>query len=254
MAVDEAEPITHVLGTSIGAVNGALLSYIGREGMVDHWLSMRKRSEVLKTHFWKFLINKKTGWFNMDPLEGILEDVILENDARIPAWAAYVDFKDPKLVHVQNVNGWEAEYIEAILRSSAVIPVHELRQDRYGDGGYMQQTPLQFAIDQGAKKISVFMTGPLEWPQMNGWEVSGLKPLNAGLRGIDIILHQNFRRDVLKCLEKNKKPGYRKIDLKIYTPSRILSEIKSDDIQPEIIKKLLWEAYKETKDRLDGKV
>lgn len=255
-AVDEVDPITHTLGSSIGAVNSLLLSYLGSKMMTDQWLSMKKRSDILGTHFFSFLFNRRTGWYNMKPLGERLYSIARSTKRRIPAWATYVDFNTAQLFHTQNVEGWERNFVDAVLRSSSVSPAHTLIENRYGDGGYMEQTPLQFAIKGGATKISVFLTAPLSWESISGWEVSGIKPLSAALRGLEIMIHQNFRRDIRKCLRKNEKPGFKKIDLRIYAPSRVLTELDDNDIQPKVIKKVLNDAYKETRKQLktEGKI
>lgn len=155
-----------ICGTSIGAINAALLvSGFNAASLKDLWLSL-KRKNVFKVAFWRRLFKKWPGQprplFSTEPLRKLLEEHLNIEEIRnkntelyIPAISA----ERSKLSVFSN----EDITVEHIMASAAiplVFPAIRLAGEHYWDGGLMANTPLLPALDSGATEVFVILLSP----------------------------------------------------------------------------------------------
>jgi predicted patatin/cPLA2 family phospholipase len=92
------------------------------------------------------------------------------------------------------------------------------------DGGVREQTPLKQAIKSGHTDIIVILCNPITENPINKWKPTWPYPLSYGLRAIDIMEQEMMLDDIRECLAKNERPGYQKINLKVYSPKILLMD------------------------------
>lgn len=171
-----------IIGTSIGAVNGAVvaadptLDSVRR--LTEVWTSI-SRAEVFGgsvTARLKTIVTSKTHLFDNQRLREILsESLPVERieDLEVPfeCVAASVERASAHYFH-------SGPIVDAVLASSAVpglLPPVEIGGEHFLDGGLVASIPLDRAVEHGATEIYVLQVGrveePLEAPK-RPWEVA----------------------------------------------------------------------------------
>lgn len=187
-----------IVGTSVGAVNGAYLSsrwdLEGVEGLAEVWKGMR-RSEVFPTRlFGGFLglIGKRNHLVPIDGLRGIVERYVefdrLE-DAPIPLY----------VVATNLLTGLDrplsvGSSVEAVLASAAipgVFPPIVIDQTPYIDGGVVNNTPISHALDLGADEIWVLPAGIA-----CGLDEAPDSALAIVLQSVSLLVNRRLQRDI----------------------------------------------------------
>lgn len=172
-ALDEAgiEPDL-ILGTSIGAFNGAVMAdYPGREGV-----------DRLKG-FWEELIGAdlfQTGFFDRAVRVATLKPAIHET-RELRAIIEHAIHPDTRIEDLQirfqcvaasienTTERWfdEGRLVDAVLASSAVpalFPPVEIDGEHFYDGGLVDSVPLGRAVELGADRVYVLQVGRIESP------------------------------------------------------------------------------------------
>ncbi len=173
-----------VVGTSIGAVNGAFFAaeptLDGVERLGELWTSLRS-SDVFGTSVadrFRLLARSATHLLRNDPLRELLEGsfpVRTFDELQIPfeCVAACIETASARYFS-------EGPLVDAVLASSAIpglLPAVEIDGLHYLDGGLVASIPLDRAIERGATTIYVLQVGrieqPLEAPR-RPWEVAAV--------------------------------------------------------------------------------
>lgn len=171
-----------IIGTSIGAVNGAVVaadpSLDSVRRLTEVWTSI-SRAEVFGgsvTARLKTVITSKTHLFDNDRLRDIIA-------AALPV-ELIEDLAVPFECVAASVERASAHYfaagpiVDAVLASSAVpglLPPVEIDGEHFLDGGLVASIPLDRAVDQGATEIYVLQVGRVEEPLVaptRPWEVA----------------------------------------------------------------------------------
>jgi NTE family protein len=171
-----------ILGTSVGALNGAMVAVDPRLDMVERltglWLEVQ-RSGVLAGSVLgrvRTLARTRTHAHTNEPLRGLLEDVF--DEQRIEDLA--VPFQCVAASIERASEHWfsSGPVVEAVLASAAVpgaLPPVEIGGEHFLDGGIVNSIPVGRAVQLGARTVYVLHVGrierPLEpptWP----WEVA----------------------------------------------------------------------------------
>jgi NTE family protein len=185
-----------IVGTSIGAINGAHLAanptLQGALHLAEIWRSIR-RADVYPGGRWRSLwrlIRRRDSLYPNEPLRSMLKQTVTEartfGDLLIPMYitantlnshAIYLWGDDPA-----------ASIIEALLASTAVpaiFPPMRHNGYEYVDGGILTNLPLDVAVDRGATEIYALDVSYLNetLPSVNG-------ALTLVQRTIQIMLHQ----------------------------------------------------------------
>lgn len=161
-ALLEAEITPGVLvGTSIGAVNAAVLAADPSPGkvqtMCDFWTSVRPR-EVFPFYPWKMgrAMWRQGCLFPVESWRGVLERAIPYRqieDAAVPLRITATDFENGKPIVFDS-----GPVVDAVLASTAlplVFPPHQVVDRYYLDGALSDQVPLKPAVEIGAETIYV---------------------------------------------------------------------------------------------------
>lgn len=237
-------------GVSVGAINAAALAQYksGQEkDAIDTieklWLSINN-SSVRKFFFPPWLSAFwKTGVYSTKPLRKLLESHFDRGRVlgsgkllRIPAVS----------INTGKWNVWteqDKDILDGVMASSAFPGMFETPRAKgqfWTDGGVRTVTPLKEAIDSGADDIDVILTFRPGTGKVEG----KLKTPKVLVRALNIMMDEVAVNDLKVCRLKNNVPGYRKIKLNVYNPSKSLGG-SSLDFDPENIRKEVELGYKD---------
>ena len=175
-----------VVGTSIGAFNGALIASGKEKELLDFWCHVsigellnfdkeyiRKKIEkefdfdYIKLGFKNFIHILKSKGIAIDGLEKILdtyldEDTLLKN--KMDFGICTVRLKDFKPLYIFKKDMIK-EKIKDYILASCYLPIFHLEKKvddhYYIDGGFFDNTPLNMLIEKGCKKIYVVELNPI---------------------------------------------------------------------------------------------
>ncbi|MEK7474068.1 MAG: patatin-like phospholipase family protein [Candidatus Coatesbacteria bacterium] len=142
-----------ILGTSIGAINGAMIaSGLPPEEIQDRWRRTTRR-ELLQWNWWE-LLTRGTGarsLFSGRQFRRFLERAIPArtfSELMIPFIAVASDMRTAEVITLE-----EGDLIDAVQASSAIpgfYPPVTINGRQLVDGGILRQIPVDVAIDRGA--------------------------------------------------------------------------------------------------------
>jgi len=162
-----------ITGTSIGALNGALMIQGDYEGAEEMWKNMRYEGvlgsvtaeelttldgtkQALTTALTEII---KDGGLDITPLETLVRTMLDEKAVRsspIEFGIVTVQFPPLKEVALTKEQIPQGEMAEYLLASSACYPAFKRKEiggNKYIDGGYRNNLPVDLAIDLGAQEI-----------------------------------------------------------------------------------------------------
>ena len=117
-------------------------------------------------------------------------------------------------------NGYE-EFIKWSWISTSAVPftlVSKVNGDYYADGGIMEHMPIQKAIDLGASEIDALSTKTKDYSSDTNIDF-GANPLKLLERVIDVMMFENFKKDIDSTLWK---PCDNDVKINIYyTPTQL---------------------------------
>lgn len=185
-----------VFGVSVGAVNAWGLSTVGAERTLDFWRNLKSPKDVYKISDPVSRLLFKTGLYSLRPLRRNIIRWSYKDRPKIPVWVGITDFKTKKFL--TKLVG-RMEDIDWIVASSAAPGIYELYQERYGDGGVIDQIPITPAVQMGFEKIDVISTGPTE-VQETAWKPEFPKTASVGIRALDIMASHMMADDLRVAL------------------------------------------------------
>ncbi|XVU24564.1 patatin-like phospholipase family protein [Actinoplanes sp. CA-054009] len=187
-----------VVGTSIGAVNGALVAADPSEAVTDRLVRLWTSPEAATVYgdsigrqLRRFAA--RTHLHSPTPLRRLLESEL--GDA-----ASFADLKVPFRCCAASIERaaehWfdSGPLVDAVLASSAVpglLPPMEISGEHYVDGGIVNSIPISEAVRVGAKLIFVLQVGRVERPlavPRRPWEVAQV--------AFEIARRHRFARDL----------------------------------------------------------
>jgi NTE family protein len=160
-----------VLGSSVGALNGAVVAADPRPEAVDRleqlWISLRERGVFADTLFAQMgtALRSRTHLFSNAALRGLLErefgEVRIE-DLPVPFECVAASIE-------RATEHWftEGPLIEAVLASSAVpglLPPVAIGAEHFLDGGLVDSVPVDRALGSGAGTVYVLHVGRIDQP------------------------------------------------------------------------------------------
>lgn len=190
-----------IVGTSVGAINGALLtSGLSNDRLREIWTGL-KRNDVALARYDVWRVWKWRNLLRHDPLRNLLEEGVDFDKVRNSSTRFLVTAVDMCCGEVQ-VWGNEELTIDHLLASAAipgVFPPVEIDGHVYLDGGVINNTPLRPAVREGADEIFLVLTDaaephPLEKPR---------NVIDVMTRVADIHTHQSMARELVKGEEIN---------------------------------------------------
>lgn len=173
-ALREMEIDIHIVtGTSIGAINGAIIAQDDYDTAAALWNSIEtsavinipiNEEESLKKKIWQtyqsFVFNFiKSGGTDTNPLKKTLQAFLDEEKVRSShidygLVTLEVDTNIPRELFIADIA--HGKMIDYILASASIYPafrLHKIDEVRYVDGAYHDNLPIKMAIKRGAKNI-----------------------------------------------------------------------------------------------------
>ena len=180
-----------IIGTSVGAINGAWVAGGGDTAeLADIWLRMRREDMFPFRPIvgLRAFMGRTQHFIPSDGLRRILEaNVIFDRleDAKIPFAVLATDAQTGDEVVLRSGSA-----IEAILASSAlpaIFPPVEIDGTALIDGGIVNNTPITSAIDAGATEVWVLSTG-----YACGLSSAPKHPLALAMHSIGLLIQQRL--------------------------------------------------------------
>ncbi len=161
--------ISAVSGTSVGAINGALIAQGEYKKAVNLWTGIQT-DDILKLpsdindkenvfHIRNMAEIAKglyAGGIDMSPLEKLLRKVINESKlrrSRIDFGLTAFSVKNKKEIYKFKNEIPEGEIVDYIMASAALLGVRKLGEDEFIDGGTADNMPVNMLIKKGLKDI-----------------------------------------------------------------------------------------------------
>ncbi|MEF9852793.1 MAG: patatin-like phospholipase family protein [Hydrogenoanaerobacterium sp.] len=162
-----------VTGTSVGALNGALIAQDDYDTAVDLWQNTVTTDVIdidlgakinglhdFNTKLGKFLSEMaKNGGTDPRPMENLVRRYVSEERVRnSPLIFKFVTVEYPTLAPkiLDNKNLPEGELVDYLMASAACFPAMQMRKigaTKYIDGGYYDNMPVNLAVESGAEEI-----------------------------------------------------------------------------------------------------
>lgn len=171
-----------IIGTSIGAVNGAVVATDPTIATVERltklWTSLNRAGIFSGNVFdqLRTLAQTRTHIYSNEPLRQILTDALTVHrfeDLAVPFECVAASIEQSRARYFS-----EGSLVDAVLASSAVpglLPPVELDGEHFLDGGLVASIPLDRAVYRGASTIYVLQVGRIEEPLVapsKPWEVA----------------------------------------------------------------------------------
>ncbi|GAA2015633.1 patatin-like phospholipase family protein [Catenulispora yoronensis] len=193
-----------VLGSSVGALNGAVVAADPRPAAVHRleqlWVSLRERGVFKDTLFAQMgtALRSRTHLFSNAALRGLLEREF--GDRRIEDLA--VPFECVAASIERATEHWfcSGSLVEAVLASSAVpglLPPVPIGGEHFLDGGLVDSVPVDRALTSGAGTVYVLHVGRIDQP---------LKPPRTP-REVAVVAFEIARRHRFVHALNNPVPG-----------------------------------------------
>jgi NTE family protein len=173
-----------VVGTSIGAINGAIFAaYPGDQAvpMLERLWTSEATTSVFGTSAWQRVGTIARSWTHTHPVEP-LRDLLMQQlgDSRIEDLPTPFQCVAASIERAAEHWFTEGPLIDALLATSAVpglLPPAEVGGEHFVDGGLVHSIPLGRAVALGADTVYVLQVGrierPLE-PPRRPWEVAAV--------------------------------------------------------------------------------
>ncbi len=184
-----------VTGTSAGALNGALMVQKQYYKAVKIWkklnmqllfgkdINTKNNREILRLFEKEFI---KNGGIDVRRIENIIEDAINTKkffDSDINYGLVTVNVKQKKPIFLQKENMTKEKLSSYLMASASCFPAFKLKEigdDKYMDGGIIDNLPINLAIDLGADEvIAVDLNAPgIKLPVKKKIKIIKIKPNN----------------------------------------------------------------------------
>jgi len=154
-------PIDFVVGSSIGAVNGALIAAgLSPADVAQQWRALRRRDVVGPRWQLLRLLTGAPSLFRSDRLRDLLRNqlpVRSFRDLRIPLAIVATDLETGRAVVLS-----DGDLVEAILASTALpglFPPVLWKDRKLVDGGLSNNVPIDLAVERGAERVIGMLCG-----------------------------------------------------------------------------------------------
>ncbi|MEU3018096.1 patatin-like phospholipase family protein [Nocardiopsis sp. NPDC007018] len=194
-----------VVGTSIGAINGAVLaldpSMAAVERLVRTWTSPEADSvfgEAVGRQLHR-IVTTRTHLISPEPLRRLLVDVLgpdpVFEDLAVPLRVVAASIE-------RAAEHWfsEGPLIDAVLASSAVpglLPPQRIGDEHFLDGGIVNSIPIEAAVRAGARTVYVLQVGRVEEPLS-----VPANPVETARVAFEIARRHRFARDLATLPEQ----------------------------------------------------
>lgn len=151
-------PVDFVIGSSIGALNGAFIAAgVSPEDLAKLWLDIRRR-DAIRFNFRGIVSSKhRPGIFSLDPLRELVRRTLPDTRFErlpIPLTIVTTDLQEGGPVYWSG----EGDLVEPLLASLSLpvaFPPVEIAGRQLVDGGFANNVPLDHAVALGAREALV---------------------------------------------------------------------------------------------------
>lgn len=238
-----------ITANSAGSLNATGLSFASLEELEAVWRSIKRRQDIFGDRFLGFitpLFGADSLWTSK-PLKKKLCALMDCRVPKIPYWVNYTNLQNGKLTRSHSS---DSNFDLKVLASASIPVITEPVNGIFVDGGVRENTPLGFAIDQGADKIYVFLNSSQDPEQRVPYKekFKGVKEIAA--RTLSIMSDEMHWQDIhvaehynLTRLDKKK--------VEIITLAPIKNTIDTLDFSQAKISLAIDQGYFETLDKLE---
>lgn len=253
-----------VVGVSVGALNGSLISTGKTERLLDVWRDLRNEDIYTGGHsLWRYLeilLKWKRAVYDNDPLERLIKREYDPSKTETPFVSGAVSLKNERYIRTavnpddfpaENLQKERVEYLQKMVLASSIIPgtwrprtvgSHE----KLVDGGVRNVTPLADALSYDVDEIIIVPTNRIFDTNTHNDPKNIIQDIKTSVK---IMLDEIIKGDVITALRVNDlvqqsneplyKPDgseYKYLDLHLLEPERSLG--KGMDFQSDSAKRL----------------
>lgn len=234
-----------IVGTSVGAINGAAISHLGIEKAEEIWRGLKGFGSVMKFNIFKNPL-QWDGLTEFAPLRELLTMNLAGRTQTMDVYAVWLDICKNEVMHT-NLEGLPIDTkVETILASSAIAGLnspHEPIEGTCGlDGGHRDFAPVDFAMNiLKADQVDIVITSTVERKESKWTRWKYFPVLGILFRVLGIMIEEVAYSDWL----------YLKNDprVRIFGPKKAVS-LGMINYSPDEIKSTIDSAYNETKEEL----
>jgi len=246
-----------IVGTSIGAVNGAMLaSGLNAADLEREWRAMR--TEMVQ----KFRLNpleylERPSLLDNSPWRETLERQISFHKVRTSPKKFLITSTDIRRGGLRVFRNEEitVRHVLASCSIPVVYPWADIDDDIFWDGAVVANTPLRPAIDEGADEIYVVLLSPVGAREMP----PPPNLIEAAAHAFDMALLASFEADQKQVEKANKRirdgrgdPNHREINLKVIAPSENIPATWILQYDPKNTDHLIELGYTDAKRAVSG--
>ena len=219
-------------GTSGGALDVSTHAYAGPDELIRLWRSIRSWGDVLDFNAGT-LTTRSAGKFNSAPLREKI-DRVCQGTPRCEAVVCKVRLSDGAAVYSKS---GDADFAESV-QASAAVPYIMEPVNGFIDGGARHVLPLAKAIKDGHEDIIAILCQPWNFQDYLWTDRPGFfRAERIFLRYLDIALYNALRDDIVGCLARNNRPGYRRVKLTVYAPPYPI--LDASQLKPELVSRAI---------------
>jgi len=233
-----------VIGTSVGALNGALVASEQYVELHRIWNSIKSPDDVYKLRGMSRLfaiagLYRKSSIFTMKPLEKLITKELDMNKLRMSHIQYFACAWNATTNQSEIFSKDHGSIMQGILASASipiVFPEVKMGNDYYFDGGVTDAVPLKWAFSPRIgfvpHRVVILMPGKIksstreEKPMKNVFQIAP--------RVIDGLTEEGKKNDIALMLARNKLSGFRSVEVMISEPVR--SHMGTLDFYPKQIR------------------
>jgi NTE family protein len=249
-------------GTSIGALNAALIAQGGIKRLEELWCSI-KPWDIFKlpsaSQIGRIFLGRKLGLLDNSPLEQVmLREADLQklkaSKTKVGLITTDLCCLETRLIMTDSIMS-TSELIDVLMATSALPIAFPPRQIHgsglWVDGGLVRNTPMQAAIDMGAEEIFMVLLHPetVNVCPTNMWQLIA--------RCLDIVLDASARKELELAQLYNRliaegaqeAVGMRSVRIEVIQPRKPVNTTLLE-IDPDRSKRLIQQGYEDAMDHL----
>lgn len=231
-----------ITANSAGALNAAGLSYAGIGPLEALWRGIQSRHDIFGDRFFGYfaLLSAQSLWVS-DPLRKKLDSFMVGKKPQIPFWVNYTNLQNGQLCQAHSS---DPDFYDKVLASASLPVLTEPVGGIYVDGGIRNNTPIGFAIDQGAERLFVFINSSKDEANRLPFISNFPGAKSIAMRTLDIMSDSMFWNDIKVAQTYNDMGKGKYVEITWFAPSK--TTIDTLDFNSEAIAGAIQQGYDET--------
>lgn len=213
----KGETFDRIYGTSIGALNGASISFAGFENTVKSWEKIKTPADLFNVFYPRLLWSDSFRttdkmWEKIKALE------VFNPNPNIEAVSCMVSLKTGEVRYTYSNSSPKLKFLRSVYASGSIPFLMPAVDGEWVDGGVREQTPLAQAVRDGYENIVVILCNPRTVNPLDTWKRSWPYFYSSLNRTTDLMSLEIKNDDMNICELKNRIDGYKNINLRIIAP------------------------------------